>query len=338
MLAAPPAELQKLSELILKEKGGTPVSTKEWQDATGDRYLKLAEKNEKHFAPSNPALVPDSGKSTANHKEEWEKTHTKALNKSQAGDKNQALAINSFGDHFLTDAFAAGHLINKRDVMEKFEGNMPKTAGGGFAPASTAFFDAVSHATFTGAVSAEFSPLRTVACFSIWGDHPEAPCSDVTTVHANIDDARRFSTLLQGVDKKEPELFENVVAKGVHDNLNTASVEVENNKSDKWTLSGDGTLNAKSLEIGRKAVAQSQFNVLEVFKLITALDLPALFKKVWDFVPHPTAGAGEKQVKDAVEAGTDPKSPGLIGAAVKLINANFKMIADELVKRGILMR
>ena len=141
MLAAPPAELQKLSELIEKEKGGGSVSTKEWQDATGGRYLKLAEKNESHFAPSNPVLAPYSGKSLVNHKEEWEKIHTKALNKSRAGDKDQALAMNSFGDHFLTDAFAAGHLINKRDVMEKFEGNMPKTAGGGFAPASTAFFD-----------------------------------------------------------------------------------------------------------------------------------------------------------------------------------------------------
>lgn len=94
----------------------------------------------------------------------------------------------------------------------------------------------------------------------------------------------------------------------------------------------------KSKEIRRKAVAQSQFNVLEVFRLVGALDLRALFEKVWDFVPRPTIGAGEKQVKDAVESGTDPKSSGLIDAAVRLINANFKMIADELVKRGILTR
>ena len=162
----------------------------------------------------------------------------------------------------------------------------------------------------------------------------------MTTVHANIDDAGKFSKLLQGIHKKEPDLFENVVAKGIHDNLNTApgGVAVENNKGDRWPLSGDGTLNEKSKEVGRKAVAQSQFNVLEVFRLVGALDLAALFKKVWDFVPRPTAGAGEKQVRDAVESGTDPKSSGLIDAAARLINANFKMIADELVKRGILTR
>ncbi|WP_058187123.1 eCIS core domain-containing protein [Terracidiphilus gabretensis] len=341
MMAAPVAELQKLSELIKKEKAGVAgvtVKDEDWDKATGGRYLKIAEKNESHFAPSNPAFAPVSGKSTADHKSEWEKNHGKALGRSQIGDKNDALTINAFADHFLTDAFAAGHLINKRDVMEKFEGNMPKTPAGDFAAPSKAFFDGVASAAFTGPVQTEFSKERTVACFSWFGDHPEASCNDTTTAHGRIDSVEHFSTLLQGIHKKEPSLFENVVAKGVHDNLNAAGVPVENNKGDKWTLSGDKSLNAKTLEIGRKAVAQSQMNVLEVFKQTQTLDLPPLFKKVWDYVPHAAPGAGEKQVKDAVDSGTDPKSAGLSSAAVALINVHFKKIITELETRGILMK
>jgi|GEM_PF-2602742 len=341
MLSASPAELQKLSALIKQEKSGTPVTTDQWQAATGGRYLKLAEKNEKHFAPSNAAFAPVSGKSTGNHKTEWENNHRTALEKSQGGDKDKALAINTFADHFLTDAFAAGHLFNKRDVMEKFQGNLPKTATGDkFTPASQGFFNEIAKRSFTGAVKTEFSKWETVACFSIWGDNPEAPCSDATTVRATIDSESTFSKLVQGIHMKEPDLLESAVAKGAHDTLNTlpGGLPVENNKGDKWQLSGDNTLNDETLKVGRKAVAQSQMNVLDVFKLIGALDLVGLFKKVWDFVPRPQAGAAETTVKDTVSSGTDPKSPSLINAVVNLINANFKAIIKALVEKGILQK
>ena len=340
MLAAPAAELQKIAELIKKEKAGVAgvtVTDDDWNKATGGRYLKLAEKNASHFSPSNSALAPVSGKSTTDNKSEWEKDHTKALTKSQAGDKNQALALNSFADHFLTDAFASGHLINKQDVMEVFEGKMTRLpGGGGFAPGPDALFDTVARRTFTGAVQAEFSPLRTASCFFV--NKSEDPgCTSTFSFHVHINDVDTFAKLLRKIHLTEPEHFDNAIVKGIHDNLNTAGVPVENNKGDKWTMTGDKALNAKSLEVGRKAVAQSQMNVLEVFKQTPALNLPPLFKKVWDFVPHPAAGAGEKQVKDAVTDGTDPGSATLINSAVDLINKKHHLIADELVTRGFLL-
>lgn len=342
MLAAPADELNALAALIEKEKAGKPVDwekeLKAISDAVLTRYHDLALENEAHFAPSNKAFAPDTGKSTGNHQAEWEKHHEAALRTSQAGDKNNALATNAFADHFLTDAFAAGHLFNKRDVMEMFEGNLPKTPKGDeFTPGSKAFFDEVAKNSFTGAVKTEFSKLETVACFKSSGE--EAPCSDWFTGHGAIDRDSRFSSLLQGIHKKKPEFMQNAVAKGVHDSLNTKGVPVESAKH-KWTvsLSGDGTLNEETKKEARKAVAQSQFNVLDVFKAITALDLKGLFKKVWDFVPHPTAGAGEKVVKDEVTAGTDPKSAGLITAIVKLIMDNFTAIIDKLITDGFLRK
>jgi hypothetical protein len=72
--------------------------------------------------------------------------------KSQMGMKDEALAINSFADHFLIDAFAEGHLINKRDVMTKFQGELPLDSEGEFTRNAVAFFDAVAKRSFTGDV------------------------------------------------------------------------------------------------------------------------------------------------------------------------------------------
>ena len=327
MMSTPKDKLEGLSKLIQKEKAGIPVSTSEWEHATDGRYLKLAEKNEAHFAPPNPALVAASGKSTVNHNTAWEKHHEAALRESQGGNKDKALATNAFGDHFLTDAFAGGHLINKRDVMDVFKGNLPLDIKGEFTAGAKAFFDAVAKKSFTGSVKKEFSAYETVEYLGAGIFRP------------NIDSESRFSELLQGIHKKEPDLLANAVAKAVHDALNKqpAGVPVENATGDKWDLSGDGTLNPKSREISRKAVAQSQLNVLDAFKMVGPLNLPELFKKVWDFVPRPTS-AGEKVIKTEVAGGTDPKSAKLIDAVVNLITTNYMIILDQLVKRGVLKK
>ncbi len=348
MLNAPVSELQALSVLIKRDKAKGDVTNDEWDKATGGRYMKLATKNATHFSPSDPALATVSGKSTADNKSEWEKHHTTALKSSQQGDKDLALATNAFGDHFLTDAFSAGHLINRKDFTEMFEANLPQNAAGtAFLPASTAFFDNVATQSWAGNVSAQFSLMKTVDCFGLLKPHPPAPCTDMTSVHAPIDDADTLSKLLQAVHRQEPSLLEGAVLKGTHDKLNTSGVKVENAMGDHWDLAGDGTLGAKtlpvggdtrSLEIGQKAVAQSQLNVIGVFKMSGPLNLPGLFKKVWDFVPRPSAAAGRKQVKDAVTAGTNPTDPGLVASVVKLITDNVVAIIAALVTRGKLMR
>jgi hypothetical protein len=307
-------------------KAGTPVSDEQWQRATHERYLDLAAANESHFAPSNTALVASSGKSVTDNKAEWEKNHKSALEKSQTGDMDQALAVNSFADHFLTDAFSAGHLFNKRDVMEAFAGKLPKNAKGDeFTAGSKVFFDKVAHQAFTGAVKDEFSKFETVEFKGV-------------IFRPNIDSESRFSALLQGIQMEKPELLESAIAKAVHDTLNKEGVPVENDKGESWPLlSGDGKLNEKTLAFGRKAVAQSQLNVLDVFKRVVTLDLPALFKKVWAYVPRPTK-EGQELIKKEVASGTDPRSASLIAAVVKLIKDNFKLIIDGLVKLGKLKK
>jgi len=227
---ASPDELKEIAALIAEEKKtGKPVDTPRWMKATKGRFLDLAAKNEAHFAPPNADFVAVSGHSSADHKGTWEAKHRKALDTARAGDKDKALLQNAFGDHFLTDAFSSGHLFNKRDVMDKFDNQLP-TKGAGkdreFTKGSQTFFLAIANAAFVGDVAKEFSKYETFE--RMYGFHP------------NINSADRFSSLLQGVHLERPELLESAVAKGVHDKLNTTpgGVPVDNVLGEKWQLSG----------------------------------------------------------------------------------------------------
>lgn len=323
MAKASPDELKAIAALITEEKKtGKPIDTARWQAATKGRYLDLAAKNEAHFAPPNADFVAVSGKSSTDHKAQWEANHRKAVAASRAGDKDKALMLNAFGDHFLTDAFAAGHLFNKRDVMEKFDSQLPTTGKGTdreFTKGSEKFFDAIAKAAFVGAVASEFSKYETFDTH--YGFHP------------NINSASRFSTLLQGIHLEKPELLESAVAKGVHDTLNTdpGGVPVENALGEKWPLSGDGTLNAQTLAVMKRAVAQSQQNVIALFRATSEPDYAALFKRVWDLTPRPTA-EGRKEVTGAISTGSDVNNSKLQTAVVDLIKGNYLTIIAELVK------
>ena len=78
-------------------------------------------------------------------------------------------------------------------------------------------------------------------------------------------------------------------------------------------------------------MAQSQLNVISAYNLIGPLDTPTLFKRVWDYTPRPNA-AGIKQLVEEVKKGTDINSADLRQAMVNLIQSNYMLIIDELVK------
>jgi hypothetical protein len=324
MASASPDELRELKVLIERERAsGKLVKTEEWMRATRGRYLTLAEKNASHFAPSRAGLAPptSAGAASDNHKTEWEKYHHAALEASQAGEKDKALMINAYGDHFLTDAFSTGHLINKPDIMALFKGQIKKEStaqDAAFDAPSKAFFDAVAKKAFTGDVVKAFEKYETVK--KHYGFHP------------NIDTVDMFSLLLQGVYDKAPDRVANSVAKAVHDSINTVpgGIPVENASKDKWSLSGDTTLNAETKKWALQAVAQSQANVASAYKLTGLLNYPDFFKRVWDYTPSPTK-EGVAVIQQIVNKDTNIGESSLIDAVVKLIKDNYLMIRDKLV-------
>ena len=88
------------------------ASTGQLEDATGGRYISLAARNVSHFANVSGGR---------NNISVWREGHAAALALAAAGNASAAWAMNAAADHFLTDAFAAGHLRPDRaeDVKTK---------------------------------------------------------------------------------------------------------------------------------------------------------------------------------------------------------------------------
>ena len=141
MMKADVGELKELKALIelsatyyrLKMRGqkdpSMDVSNERWEKATKKRYLKLAEQNYEHFSPA-PVFksLPRIATTKGDNKSAWERHHRWAIEAAQQifldpDNANRSvflewpLIINAFGDHYLTDAFASGHLINKEATI-----------------------------------------------------------------------------------------------------------------------------------------------------------------------------------------------------------------------------
>lgn len=335
MMSAGKKELKRLQNLINRSKkyyearmaGRKPSvrnpGTTDWQKATSGRYLKLAKENFAHFAPSDSTLTPGFSSAKKNHKSEWERYHRMAIHHARSGvssaDLEEGLVMNAFGDHFLTDAFAAGHLFNKDDVNKVFKSKMLK--GKSVTSDGDRFIKNVAKKAFTGKVKSKFSKYEVVdrKC-GIW--------------RPNIHTTGRFYKLLKGILEQEPDMFgKSVVAKAIHDYLNDNPIEVTNKKGNKWRATGDGRLNTTNLNIMQKAVQQSIDNVSD--SITNKAPYSVFYKKVWDYTPVPTA-ASEKVIKGLILKFTNPKSSALVDETVKLIHDNYLTILNELVKRKIL--
>jgi hypothetical protein len=325
ILKANKAELLELQKLMqADEKAPGSVTQQQWNDATrrrppGDQYVEQALDNTDHFAPSDPALAPVSAKNTGkNHKAMWETYHRKALELAQQDKMNDAMLNNGFGDHFLTDAFSAGHLINKDDTMAQFRANVTNPKDAKDKSKRDALCDAVAVEVFKDKTAAAYIARFVTA---------------KTTFEWSIKSADRFATVLKGIDDSEPDKIENSIALAVHDTLNHSNkVEVQN-KNGTWMLSGDETLNPTSQQEAQKAVAQSQVNVMNTKGMAGPIDFDGMFKKVWEIVPHPTA-KGAAEVKNAVDKGTSPTEPKNVLDVAQQIVKNVELIMKKVVEHG----
>jgi hypothetical protein len=114
--SAPDAELKELLEAINQERAGKlggGRANAEYQRITkayrpyGETFIELAKENKPHFTPTN--------------RDAWKELHVKAIKMARgsgpgAGDLDTALLHDAAAGHFLTDAFASGHLFNKKDL------------------------------------------------------------------------------------------------------------------------------------------------------------------------------------------------------------------------------
>jgi hypothetical protein len=349
MMKADVTELGRLKKLIDRSteyyRGGKrdkslDVGDDEWDAATGGddthqgRYLKLAEENYNHFSPNT--IFTDSVAQSIwrqTNKPTWEMYHRQAIKAAQEmalDPQNQnvsyvpvyPLIVNAFGDHFLTDAFSSGHLINKELIIAYFKANF--FSGDSLNDDADAFFERVADEAWEHPeVSGEFSKLEDTK-WARWHGIP-------LPFHADIDSPGRFKILLTKAAEQEPERIGNFVVKAIHDKLNKDGIEVVNAAGDgPWTLFGDGHLDPTTLAIMRKAVQQSVDNINDPSILASNIDFDTYFDKVWRFVPRLTT-ASAPIFKQLVREYTDPKSRILSTAAAQLIKDKVKEMTTVLV-------
>src|SRR5262249_3500796 len=80
-------------------------------------FIGMAKVNAPHFTPTNRAA--------------WKDLHKQALKAARGAGKDQArldtaLLIDTFGGHFLTDAFASGHLFAKKKLEQEISAWLAK--------------------------------------------------------------------------------------------------------------------------------------------------------------------------------------------------------------------
>lgn len=339
--SVPRANLQTLADLVQRDRMAytgqgptTPVSNAEWEKATEflppeKRYLALASHNDPHFAPRAGGKPSPGG----DYKSEWRKLHQQALETviastaaGKSGVPDEATVQNAFASHYLTDAFAAGHLLNKSDLIETAQANWKLQHTTGVFLKETNFTKAVAHFVLTDPGVAALMAHKELKLVG-WGPVTE----------------ERFSELIWQMADSEPAFF-NSFARLVHDQLNQGidqagkQVSVTNEKGDTWYLSGDETLSKspKTLQVMQAAVAQSYRNLQAAAQLAqTPADFEPFFKAVWDYTPHPTA-KGQRVLDEVARKDTDPDNPETPGVFSWLVISQIDTLATMLTDRGIL--
>ncbi|MBA7685681.1 hypothetical protein ES703_94106 [subsurface metagenome] len=335
LLNADPNELRQLVALIRKQKADPEsVTDADWERATagrpeGKRYIDLARKNAPHYGPSNPAMVPPQAGTAAgqDHRAQWEAYHRRALglaqqaaNTSDESEKQQlmdkATTINAFGDHFLADAFASGHLFNKDDVM-----NLARKQVTQLKPAElTELFNVVATRVFA-------QHKDTISKYEVKG----GPLAGIWW--PNLNSASRFSSLLAGIFEQEPNVVYGAIVKAVHDHLNKQGFEVSNTKA-KWTLVGDLELASSphTQKWLQTAIQQTRANLTDASQPNQCIDFNAQVAFVTQYVPEPTKESAAK-VKEMIQKMTDPKG-GMATELTAVINQTLPTILQTLVRMG----
>ena len=340
------SELRELVRLVRKDvvaytpghPGTKPVTNEEFQQATAGRkkeeqYVNLSAANAEHFDPPTTKL-PDTAQKGDN-KSTWYGYHLAAIEKASAGKTDEAMLMNSFADHFLTDAFSAGHIVSKAELMEKARAKVDKLAWHGYtwykklAFRSSVFTDRLAEDILADPEGAKLYGYQVNLGQAGAEWHEMSP--------------QTLSPLIGAVMKQQADDILSLFAKAVHDWLNEdierrwGGLEVQNNLNPPWKLSGDGTLAAsnETVTIARQAVARSQQDILDAaafVKIGKAVNAQAMADKVWDFVPHPTK-KGQAKVDQIVAELTDPERPetarAIAGIAVKNLPIMINVLVNE---------
>ncbi len=343
---ADPTELKQLVELIRKQKADPKsVSEADWDKATNGRYNELNLKNSQHFSPHNAALIAPQT-AGGDNRSTWEGYHKQALAKSRqaaalldwhppmqpaSGNERaelleQAKLINFFGEHYLTDAFSAGHLFNKDDTVAPIKKNLD-----GLKPEQlSTIFNTVAVNVWAkkSSLISQYEGKKVVLGFDTWWV---------------LDSAKLFKAVLEGI-YEDPEgegkqALYGAIVKAAHDRLNTQKnddgtigVPVMND-FEEWTLSGDRTLDTSPITQKwlTKALEQSRANIQETAQLTSTAPDEEKIKRVIACLPRPTANS-TTAIHDLLEKIVNPTG-GMVEAISEVLAVEVGSILEVLVTK-----
>lgn len=257
-------ELAKLKALIARQLAGEKVEESDWDKATGGRYNRLNLRNAAHFGARNTALI-DPGKvggapSSENNREKFLFFYNQTVVNAQTAYAqiglpdpavtqkwlDRAVLSAGFAEHFLMDAFSAGHLFSKDDFISVLAENLRQAGPAGVdlmleQVAKTVLADPPSNALLA---SYEVTD-KNIPWFGGGGYLGHPNLNRDNPVHGTV-----FKALLKHLydDQEGRQAVYSALVKVVHDALSTnknadgrIGVMVENDFG-KWILSGDKTL------------------------------------------------------------------------------------------------
>ncbi len=350
---ASPQELAKVAVLIRRQQADpNSVKESEWDDATGGRYTQLNLKNSAHFGASNAALVPPQAGSQDN-RQAFQQNYNKAIVYAQDAfhniglpdeDRKQQLlnlsaVAAAFAEHYIMDAFSAGHLFNKDDFIGQLRGNLDKLSQAQLDQLFGTVAKRVLAVPANQALLGQYEPADRPELANVGGVSIQMP------FRPNFDKVSVFTGLLSNLyqDPTGRQAVYSALVKVVHDRLDTnkaddkgdIGVPVENDEA-QWVLTGDKTLYKSADKTTQtmidKAIEQSRTS-LEPYRKGPvkdgATDGPA---KVMKYFPRPTADT-TKMINQLIAKVVDPNG-GMIDALVDMLQAELPSILDGLVRMG----
>jgi hypothetical protein len=336
LMTAPKEQIEALVALIHRDREfrvngtGTPPTTDEWTQAKPD-YAQLQLENASHFAP-------DALPGGTDHRTMFYAQHRRALELASVSRDgsvpNDALVVNAYACHFLTDAFAAGHLFNKGEMLERVRAAWQAQDTVGVMLRETTFTKEVARKVLADATAAQ-ELGRYEAWLGTWKPIDATVLSEFTYQISQ--------------NAKTSEKFFNGLLNLVHTRLNTApkddpatAIEVSNRMGMTWRLAGDGTVNGtaageQTLLVAQEAVAHAGRNLQTAARMADRSALDPLIDAVWAYTPRPTK-SGAEQMQALIRSALTLDSERTTDEFAKATIDNLATVISEATKEGYMRR
>lgn len=263
----------------------------------GLSYVELA-KSDLHFAGENRRTWE------AGHRSAVDKAERAAAEQDRAARQelsNDAYTTNALADHFLTDAFAAGHLMQKanfRAMWAQFvQANHDRVV------------DAVAAATVRDHPGAIFElaswkvrswpGLRSIPVLGGLAGLLGGAVAWLVSVFIPGWAENEVKDTIHKLEQEDRSLLEEAASKAAHDHYNRVGVEVSNAQGDRWRAFGDDHLRRSSTtwQLMSLAVMRSRADVAETLRGRR----PADVLQAWTYAPIPPVGFDRQAMDTAAE-------------------------------------